>query len=256
MNFGPAFAARVVAASRVVSLVPGASRRPPSQHDLRVWTSAADTISLSRREAETASRVDVPSVPGAFLLLNLLSRSECAQLIAAAEAIGYAADAVPGIDALQIVAPAALLDGVFARAAPHLPRRLGGDSLASLNARWRLFRYAPGVDYRAHIDGAWPGAGLDARGNLVDDVFDGKRVSRLTFLIYLNAGFGGGSTTFFLPRGGAVGTIDAFAVQPIAGTALCFPHGDAASLVHEGSSVEAGGVKYVIRTDVLFQRGE
>ena len=251
---GLAFAARVVAASRVVSLVPGASRRPPSLHDLRVWTTASGALLLSQSFAGRTARVDVPSVPGAFLLLNLLSRSECTRLISTAEAIGYAADAVPGIDALQMVVQEPLLGAVFARAAPHLPKLLGGDSLASLNARWRLFRYAPGVDYRAHIDGAWPGSGLDATGTLVDDVFNGERVSRLTFLIYLNSDFGGGSTTFFLPRAGAVGTIDAFAVQPVEGAALCFPHGDAASLVHEGSAVEAGGVKYVIRTDVLFQR--
>jgi hypothetical protein len=248
------FAARVVAASRVVSLVPGALRRPASPHDLRVWTTAAGTISLAPRIKDCVTRCDVTSVPGAFLLLNLLSHAECVRIIAAAEAIGYAVDAVPGIEALQLIANESLLSSVFSRAAPHLPARLGADTLASLNARWRLFRYAAGVDYRAHIDGAWPGSGLDERGRLVDDFFDGMRVSRLTFLVYLNSGFGGGTTTFFSPNVGAVGTVDAFAVKPIAGAALCFPHGDSASLVHEGSAVEGGGVKYVVRTDVLYRR--
>jgi hypothetical protein len=38
------------------------------------------------------------------------------------------------------------------------------------------------------------------------------------------------------------------------GTALCFPHGDTGeSLVHEGSALNSG-VKYIIRTDVLYNK--
>eukprot|EP00955_Chlamydomonas_euryale_P003022 32029-Chlamydomonas_euryale.AAC.1 len=51
--------------------------------------------------------------------------------------------------------------------------------------------------YRPHIDGAWPGSGL-VDGKVVFD-FYGDRWSRLTFLIYLNDGFDGGSTTFYTP---------------------------------------------------------
>jgi hypothetical protein len=41
-------------------------------------------------------------------------------------------------------------------------------------------------------------------------------------------------------------------VSPITGNVLVFPHGESAgSLVHEGSAVTQG-VKYVIRTDVLY----
>jgi hypothetical protein len=49
-----------------------------------------------------------------------------------------------------------------------------------------------------------------------------------------------------------VGAVDAFRVQPQEGSVLVFPHGDgAASLVHEGSPVARGGVKFIIRSDVL-----
>jgi hypothetical protein len=42
-------------------------------------------------------------------------------------------------------------------------------------------------------------------------------------------------------------------VAPVAGNCLVFPHGDsAASLVHEGAAVTRG-VKYIIRTDVLYK---
>jgi hypothetical protein len=37
-------------------------------------------------------RVDVPFVPGAFVLCGLLTPHECAQLVAATEALGYAWD--------------------------------------------------------------------------------------------------------------------------------------------------------------------
>jgi hypothetical protein len=43
------------------------------------------------------------------------------------------------------------------------------------------------------------------------------------------------------------------AVVPTAGSALVFPHGDAAgSLLHEGSGVTRGA-KFVIRTEVLYR---
>ena len=64
--------------------------------------------------------------------------------------------------------------------------------------------------------------------------------SRLTLLIYLSDGFGGGETTFYNADGCAPGTIAAVGVSPTEGGCLCFPHGDAEhSPVHEGSRVFA-----------------
>ena len=105
--------------------------------------------------------------------------------------------------------------------------------------------------YRPHIDGAWPGSGINENDDLIDDIF-GDRTSKLTFLMYLNSNFTGGATTFFLPNPRCVGNIDARGVQPQKGSVLVFPHGESEfSLVHEGSAV-LEGVKYVIRTDVLY----
>ena len=78
----------------------------------------------------------------------------------------------------------------------------------------------------------------------------GDRRSRLTFLMYLNDDFDGGATTFYVPSAGAAG-LSAYGVQPRIGTVLCFPQGNLASLVHEGSAVTRG-FKCVIRTDVLY----
>lgn len=70
--------------------------------------------------------------------------------------------------------------------------------MVGINARWRLYKYDDGVVYRPHIDGAWPGSGLDDDDRYVYDVY-GDRWSKLTFLVYLNDDFEGGCTTFFLP---------------------------------------------------------
>lgn len=81
----------------------------------------------------------------------------------------------------------------------------------------------------------------------------GDRWSRLTFLIYLNEGFEGGCTTFFVPTA-EVGHLEARPVQPVAGSVMCFPHGDTGgALLHEGSAVMSGA-KFIVRTDVLYEK--
>ena len=71
---------------------------------------------------------------------------------------------------------------------------------------------------------------------------------------FVSDGFGGGETTFYNADGCAPGTTAAAGVSPTEGGCLCFPHGDAEdSPVHEGSPVNAG-LKYIIRTDVLFDK--
>jgi len=55
------------------------------------------------------------------------------------------------------------------------------------------------INYQPHIDGAWPGSGLDpTSGKYLYDAY-GDRWSRLTFLLYLNDEAEGGTTTFFVP---------------------------------------------------------
>jgi hypothetical protein len=241
-------------AARVVQHVEGKDRQPPGEDDLRVWATQAGAVPYDSPAPPLPSMHPVPNVPGAMLLADVLSHAECGRLIAAAEALGYARDGVDGIGAVVWLADDSLLAPLYERCRALMPQTLNGQQLAGLNARWRLFRYTPGAVYRPHIDGAWPGSGLDAAGGLLDDVF-GDRYSRYTFLVYLNGGFDGGATSFFLP-GAAEGSIELHAVQPHAGSVLLFPHGDAhGSLVHEGSAVAEGGVKYIIRSDVLYHQG-
>lgn len=249
---------------RAVLHVLAEDRQPPNKYDLRIYTSEPGTIRLSQGHgAEQVGRLDAPGIPGAFLLTNLLTPSECRQILRAAEAVGYAPDE-PATGSKSILAHAfvwladeGLNRAIYQRCEALLPRELCGGAVLGINSRWRVYRYEPGAVYRPHIDGAWPGSGLsgDGKGYMYDAF--GDRWSRLTFLVYLNSqqpeerGFDGGCTTFFLPSG-RVGWLDSRSVVPQAGCALVFPHGDSkGSLLHEGSAVTRGA-KYVIRTEVLY----
>ena len=190
---------------RVILHKAAADRQPPNKHDLRIHTNEPGAVRLS--EGLRTGRRDVPGVPGAFVLTELLSGSECQQILRAAEGVGYGPDE-PATGSKSILAHAfvwladeALCGAVYERCRALLPQRLGGGEVKGINARWRVYRYEPGAVYRPHIDGAWPGSGLSGRGSAAGSegrngtesseeyVYDafGDRWSRLTFLIYLNS---------------------------------------------------------------------
>ena len=122
-----------------------------------------------------------------------------------------------------------------------------------LNERLRFFKYEPGDFFRPHSDGRYVDGSDD--GIYADDA----PTSFLTMMIYLNAPERGGDTRFLqtpsAPRRGknsrdradAADDDGGVAVTPAAGSALVFDH----RLRHEGCLLEAG-VKYAIRTDVMF----
>ena len=58
-----------------------------------------------------------------------------------------------------------------------------------------------------------------------------------------------------MPSKAERGGLEAHGVDPQRGAVLCFPQGNTASLVHEGTAVTRG-VKYVIRSDVLYKAEE
>ncbi|KAF9425538.1 hypothetical protein BGZ94_007448 [Podila epigama] len=253
---------------RIVAHTKGPERRTPNLHDFTLYLSNPDTIRLCYRDQPEAQppveRINMPHVPGAFLLKDVLTRKECLQMISAAEAVGFTPDVpIVGTAAESIsvlahnffwMADDQLLKHIFDRCKPHFPETSGdGQGAVGINSRWRVYRYVPGAIYRIHVDGQWPGSGLDpVTGEYLYDAYGGTRWSRLTFLVYLNDEFEGGGTTFFTPSAD-VGFMDARAASPRAGSVLCFPHGEAAgSLLHEGSPV-LKGAKYIIRADVLYE---
>lgn len=97
-------------------------------------------------------------------------------------------------------------------------------------------RYEKGQQFARHYDGYEYGS-MQYTG--------GKPTApqpRLTFLVYLNSGFEGGATRFFNSKG-----TELLAVTPTTGTALIYTQ----RMLHEGSVVQ-NGVKYVLRSDVLY----
>uniref|UniRef100_A0A7S0HD04 Fe2OG dioxygenase domain-containing protein n=1 Tax=Hanusia phi TaxID=3032 RepID=A0A7S0HD04_9CRYP len=244
---------------RIIGHEKADERRPPNKHDLHIWYAPPSVLRFEQDRPPTI-RFDFPSVPGAFFLSSVLSPQECWQIISVAEAMGFSPDepldkAVDSrADGCVWLVDDEIQRKVLDRIEHLMPPVLGGGKFAGLNARWRLYRYTTGNVYRPHVDGAWPGSGIDEEGNYVYDK-TGDRWSRLTFVIYLTEDFEGGCTTFFTPAR-IEGCLELRGVEPRQGSVLCFPHGDTAeSLVHEGSEVFRG-VKYIVRTDALYMLPE
>ncbi len=117
------------------------------------------------------------------------------------------------------------------RAASTLPRQLGEWRAVGFNERFRFYRYRHGQRFAPHRDGSFQ--------RTPDEM------SWLTFLVYLNGDFEGGHTRFDLAS-----LPEPVSVKPRAGLALAFAHG----CLHEGEVVTSG-VKYVLRTDVMYRKG-
>jgi prolyl 4-hydroxylase len=171
--------------------------------------------------------------PLAFTLPAVMTRDECAQVIARIDALGpatapvtTAAGAVmmPDVRNNQRVMfdDVALAATLFARIT--VPGSLCDMRAVGLNERFRCYRYQPGQRFAPHRDGCFERS-------------DTER-SLLTFMIYLNDDFTGGETAFL--------GYDCSA-KPRVGTALLFQH----MLDHEGCVVRSG-VKYVLRSDVMY----
>eukprot|EP00747_Dinoflagellata_sp_TGD_P166656 gnl/TRDRNA2_/TRDRNA2_189790_c0_seq1.p1 gnl/TRDRNA2_/TRDRNA2_189790_c0~~gnl/TRDRNA2_/TRDRNA2_189790_c0_seq1.p1 ORF type:complete len:317 (+),score=23.33 gnl/TRDRNA2_/TRDRNA2_189790_c0_seq1:106-951(+) len=246
----------------IIAREPGAVRR-----DIPVF-SMSPCISVLEQSQEQQASVEIHSVdgvPGAFLAHNVLSSSECDRLVQLTESAGYDHDAPTRLgrevrknDNCVLIATEADNNAIFERCYSCFPASVSGAEVCGINRRWRFYRYGPGDTFRAHMDpGGWTGSGIDDKGRLLNDAF-GDRASQLTFLLYLNDDFDGGSTRFFMqparPRLGDAGHCKSIVtVQARKGSVLCFFHGNhALSPWHEGEEVRAG-TKYVLRSDVLYR---
>ena len=246
----------------------GEDRRPINNYDLNIYTLNEDKLvtfnNVGLNHQNNRKRFNVSSVPGSFIISNVLSPKECENIIQMAEASpqGYVPDEpttaakppegyAPRASNLVILSEK-ITTILYNRTKEFLPLKLGNNNsneLVGLNTRLRFYRYQPGAIYRPHVDGSWPGSGMHD-GKYHYDYY-GDRWSRLTFLVYLNDDFHGGGTSFYVPSKD-VGNLEAFTVEPRQGSVLIFPHGGSCgSLVHEGSFCKIG-VKYIIRTDVLY----
>ena len=179
-----------------------------------------------------------------FTIANILSPTECAEYIAFSENMGYTSAPItthrgfelrPDLRNNQrvILDDSERADALWQRVSNYIPSRIGEWQAVGLNERFRFYRYDPGQRFALHHDGSYQRPNGEA--------------SILTFMIYLNEGFAGGETRFYLPNYYNLQEHE-ISVVPETGMVLCFVH----ELLHEGAPVIQGR-KYVLRSDVMYK---
>lgn len=109
--------------------------------------------------------------------------------------------------------------------------------LIGLNDDFRYYRYQVGQRFKAHLDGSYQ---------------KDKQQSFLTILFYLNDDYQGGETKFYQKNdtGRLNLATPQYVIAPKKGDVLIFRH----EQFHEGAEV-LKGVKYVLRSDVMYAQG-
>jgi len=235
-----------------------ARQRGAENPAIPTWASRVDNpAGLVDAAALTVTRREVAGVPGAFQLLNVLSAAECARLVTLTETHGYLEDAAVSLPrsvrhnhSATWVADDITVDLLWQRCRDlvYPSDDFNGKRAVGLNARLRFYRYGEGDYFAAHTDGSWPGSRV-VDGVLLDNAYD-DRWSQLTFLLFLSDDFAGGATRFYVEGNGSSTSVD---LRTPLGGALCFPHGVHPLHCVHGSEPITSGIKYIIRSDVLFE---
>ncbi len=174
-----------------------------------------------------------------FAIHDFVTPEECGFFIANSEEAGYNEATITSLagfvmdketrdNARFILDDASLAERLWQRARPFLPSAIRDWRVVGLNERFRFYRYDPGQKFAPHFDGYFRR--------------DNGEQSQLTFMVYLNAEFSGGATSFYLDNG-----VHRLCVRPERGEALVFVHRQ----LHEGATV-VHGRKYILRTDVMY----
>jgi len=169
-----------------------------------------------------------------FLIENFWSEKKCDEFIRESEMRGYEAATIQTETGPRIVDHIRnnnrvlykdfdLAQELWEQLEPQAPKSVGDSVVIGLNELFRFYKYQPGQQFRKHRDQSY--------------IRNNQEASYYTFMIYLNDDFKGGETKF-----------DDLVVTPRKGSALVFYH----YLEHEGSQV-AEGIKYVLRTDIMYR---
>lgn len=116
-----------------------------------------------------------------------------------------------------------LADRIWKKFQPFAIKLFANSEVTGLNEMFRFYKYEPGQRFKKHIDGSY--------------IRNAEEASYFTLMIYLNDDFEGGETKF-----------DRHTIQPKEGMALIFYHG----MKHSGEAIRTG-IKYVLRTDVMYK---
>ncbi len=245
------------------------AKEPGAEHPaLPTWANEnANPIELDGAPQTVVERVEVEGVPGTFQLLNVLSRDECRRFIELTESLGYLPDAAVSLprsvrhnhNTTWVVDEQT--DGIIWRRCQDLATDdrglFGGKQAVGLNARFRFYRYERGDFFKPHTDGAWPGSRAVER-RLIPNAYP-DRFSQMSVLLFLSDDFEGGHTLFLVNKFDSTrparrqDEAEWVRVRTPVGGALCFPHGlHPLHGLHRSEEI-ISGVKYIIRTDLLFE---
>jgi len=243
---------------------------------LPTWANPTNNPALLAEEAPLiVSRKEIPQVPGAFQLLNVLTAEECEALINITETLGYLPDAAVSLPRevrhnhnLTWVVDEMTDQLIWQRCAqlfkasysPVNENLYEGLEAVGLNARFRFYRYEEGDYFKFHTDGAWPGSRVIDQ-KLVANAYP-DRYSEMTFLVLLSEDFDGGATRFRVNANDPYQPVSRHTpmkdvdIRTPAGSVLCFPHGmHPLHRVHSSVPISRG-TKYIIRSDVLFKHAD
>jgi len=245
------------------------AREPGAEHPaLPTWANRrTNPGGLDHAPSTVVSRRNIVDVPGVFQLINVLSEGECRRLIELTEAVGYLPDAAVSLprtirhnDNVTWVVDEETVQRVWQRCAQGFDEQRHlhfGKHALGLNARFRFYRYQAGDYFKPHTDGSWFGSAV-VDEQLIADAF-GDRYSQLSFVLFLTDEFEGGRTEFYMDRDNPerpARELNAAKIVQVAtqsGAAICFPHGlHPWHCLHSSETINHG-VKYIIRTDVLFE---
>ncbi|MCM2129538.1 oxidoreductase [Larsenimonas rhizosphaerae] len=231
---------------------------------LPIWSDAGDPdLLFEAHDPEQVSRRDIPEVPGAFQLLNVLSSSEADNFVRMAEQMGFDQDSPVSLPHnvrhnhnVNWIVSEAVDSTLWARSRHLVTDKVDGESAKGLNARFRFYRYETGDFFKPHSDGAWPGSRvIDNR--IVQDAYPGL-MSQYTYLIFLSDGYEGGRTEFLVSKSNpgrpaqSRDDVTTVSVSTPKGGVLCFPHGQhPLHCIHSGELITSGA-KYIIRSDILY----
>jgi prolyl 4-hydroxylase len=167
-------------------------------------------------------------------LKGILSAEECQGLIEAAERIGFEPTNEPADlrKSLRCIIDSStnLVEKIWERIAEHVPMTWPDNyEVTGLNPRLRILKYNVGDEFRIHADGTFRAVNGD--------------VSKLTLLIYLNVDYEGGYTTYILGE-----NAKHHVIVPGVGDAVMQDQ----NVLHF-VPVITSGVKYVLRTDVMYR---
>ena len=245
------------------------AREPGAEHPaLPTWASeTTNPLELEREYKGKVERIAVSEVPGAFQLLNVLSSDECSRFIQLTESLGFLEDAAVSLprsvrhncNVTWVVDEET--DGIVWSRCKHLltgdTGLFNGKQPLGLNARFRFYRYEKGDYFKPHTDGSWPGSRVKNK-QLIQNAYP-DRWSQMSALVFLSEGYEGGSTQFWVNReDSSLPVRDMFQTKIVnvttpAGGVLCFPHGNNPLHCLHSSEEIVSGVKYIIRTDMLFE---